>query len=152
MSVRSKHYYRSIFLKSQEWDRLRLKCLIIFDAKRNVCGSSSFFNDIHHVVYPESTIWDTKQRHLRPLCRRCHSMVHAVASLLKFPEEHRWNREQLQWKRYVRIRALLKWHFQIPLDRKELKHINTVLGTGKPVGAEVTSSHAKLVECGQRHS
>lgn len=77
MSIEAKHAYRFGFLKSEQWQALRLACLARDDGKCRGCGKRDLSNDCHHIRYREN--WrDTKFEDLRTLCRDCHKIVHAI--------------------------------------------------------------------------
>jgi hypothetical protein len=77
------NYYRDVYLNSDQWKKVRNR-----KARRRktcaVCGAEGPL-DAHHVVYPKD-ILNTKQRHLRMVCRRCHDAIHELkaAGKLRF--------------------------------------------------------------------
>lgn len=77
MSIEAKHAYRFIYLKSEQWEAVRLEALAFFGGKCQICGEESISNDAHHIWYPEN-LYETKAEQLVILCRACHSFVHAM--------------------------------------------------------------------------
>lgn len=75
MGIPSKHSYRFVYLKSEEWKDVRIEALARDGAKCQLCGFESVSNDAHHIHYPKS-FWDTKSDDLIILCRPCHNFIH----------------------------------------------------------------------------
>lgn len=79
MSIESKYAYRFGFLKSEEWETLRLLCIATDEGKCVVCGKYNESNDAHHLFY--RTHWkNTKVEDLMTLCRKCHKDVHDLGA------------------------------------------------------------------------
>lgn len=90
MSVEAKHWYRFVYLNSEEWQSLRLESLVHHKAKCFVCGYESIRNDLHHVVYP-NVLSDAKPHSLMVLCRRCHDLIHvAIEPKKKMAGARKW--------------------------------------------------------------
>lgn len=84
MSIAAKHAYRFWFLKSEEWQTLRVEALVANKARCYVCGKSDVSNDAHHIRYRPR--WqDTKVKDLVILCRKHHELVHHIMEM--FPYE-----------------------------------------------------------------
>lgn len=77
MGVDAKYAYRFVYLKSEEWDSVRLQALVREKAQCQMCGEESISNDAHHIHYPKS-FWDTKIDDLVILCRDCHELAHKL--------------------------------------------------------------------------
>lgn len=96
------------YLKSDHWQNLRLEKLVKTGAKCHFCQEESPSNDVHHVKYP-SNLKDTKLKHLRVLCRRCHNLVHEI--LDEFPAIKKLNNSRSIWRvtdQHVRRRLGIK--------------------------------------------
>lgn len=79
MSIDSKHAYRFGFLKSEEWQTMRLICIAMDEGKCVLCEKYDPSNDAHHLFYRPS--WkDTKPEDLLTLCRECHKHVHDLGA------------------------------------------------------------------------
>lgn len=109
------------YLRSDHWQALRLQKLATTGAVCHFCRERSLSNDIHHVKYP-SNLKDTRLRHLRCLCRRCHDLVHSV--LLEFPgilkekrTSHRWRATEFHVRRRLGQRPSL--HAGTPEELRE---------------------------------
>ena len=77
MSIESKHAYRFVFLKSEEWSNQRIARLARDGAKCRICRIRNLSNDVHHAKYPKN--WkSTDLVHLKTLCRECHDDVHEM--------------------------------------------------------------------------
>lgn len=80
MGLDAKHAYRFGFLKSEEWEGIRLTALAANGAKCFICGKIDWSNDAHHVRYPKR--WkETQTKHLRILCRKHHELVHSIMKM-----------------------------------------------------------------------
>jgi len=86
MSIEAKHYYRFQYLKSDEWQTVRIEVLARERAHCQICGEESISNDAHHVWYPEN-IWETASKHLVVLCRPCHTFIHEIVPECKTNDE-----------------------------------------------------------------
>lgn len=76
MGIEAKHAYRFGFLKSEEWDTIRIACLAHNGLDCFCCGTEAFENDVHHVEYPKQ--WrETNPNQTLVLCRGCHELAHA---------------------------------------------------------------------------
>jgi hypothetical protein len=102
MGIEHKHAYRFVYLKSDEWQNVRLEALVREEGKCQICGCESVFNDAHHVVYPKS-FWDTETRHLVILCRPCHNVAHAFISNKQKSDSDKWS----EWNHLVSV--LKEW-------------------------------------------
>lgn len=71
------HAYRFVYLKSEQWQTVRIEALAREKGCCQICKEFSASNDAHHVEYPES-VWNTKQDNLVILCRGCHDLIHAL--------------------------------------------------------------------------
>lgn len=80
MGIDSKHSYRFVYLRSEQWQTVRIQALARENGRCQFCGEFSISNDAHHVEYPES-VWDTKADHLVILCRACHDFVHSMLEI-----------------------------------------------------------------------
>ena len=81
----SRHEYRSEYLQSEEWKRLRS---IVMDTKPvcQLCRQEQAF-DVHHCNYRH--LVDVLVSDLIPLCRRCHNLVHAAIDFGIIKKVHR---------------------------------------------------------------
>lgn len=80
MGIEAKHAYRFGFLKSEEWEGIRLVALATNGAKCFICGKVDWSNDAHHVKYPKR--WGkTLTKHLRIMCRKHHNLVHKMMKM-----------------------------------------------------------------------
>lgn len=86
MSIEAKHAYRFTYLKSEQWQNVRIEALAREEGKCQICFEESIHNDAHHIWYPES-IWDTTANHLVILCRPCHDFIHAMMPECKTKDE-----------------------------------------------------------------
>lgn len=86
MGIEQKHAYRFGYLKSEEWQTVRVEALARTDAVCQICGFRSIHNDAHHVHYPDS-VWDTKQEDLVILCRKCHELMHEILEIIPKQKE-----------------------------------------------------------------
>lgn len=86
MSIESKHAYRFEYLKSEQWQNVRLEALVREGGKCQICAEESISNDAHHIWYPES-IWDTTTENLVILCRPCHDLLHSLVPECKTRDE-----------------------------------------------------------------
>lgn len=77
MGIKSKHFYRFVYLRSEEWKDVRFEALARAGAKCRICSLEDFSNDAHHIFYP-SSIWDTMADDLVILCRPCHELAQAL--------------------------------------------------------------------------
>lgn len=77
MGIEARHAYRFVYLKSEQWQNVRLEALAREKGKCQICGEESIHNDAHHVWYPKD-IWQTKERQLVILCRVCHTFIHEI--------------------------------------------------------------------------
>jgi hypothetical protein len=76
MSIEGKLAYRE-FLKSEQWQQIRLSILAKEEARCFVCRKQDIGNDIHHLFYRAN--WaDTQRSDCRCLCRKCHEEIHAA--------------------------------------------------------------------------
>jgi hypothetical protein len=103
MSIAGTHYYRCVYLKSEEWQTVRIEAMARDKGKCQICGVQNFSNEAHHVWYPESA-WDTKVDHLAILCRACHDFIHTMMP------ECKTNDEELGRAHWLKFRnALMAW-------------------------------------------
>lgn len=86
MSIEGQHSYRFGYLKSEQWQTVRIEALAREKAKCQVCGEESLSNDAHHMWYPEN-IWETRAEHLVILCRPCHDFIHTMVPECKTNDE-----------------------------------------------------------------
>lgn len=77
MGIEAKHYYRFGYLKSEQWQTVRIEALAREKGKCQICGEFSISSDAHHIEYPDN-IWETKSSQLIILCRICHDLIHGV--------------------------------------------------------------------------
>lgn len=82
MSTDHKHAYRFVYLKSEEWQSVRVEALVRDKMKCQICDLEDFYNDAHHVYYPPS-FWKTTVEHLVVLCRDCHELTHSLIPKVK---------------------------------------------------------------------
>lgn len=80
MSIAAKHAYRFNFLKSEKWQDIRIQALVARGTKCEVCGEDNFFNDAHHVKYPDKWADTDPEKDLRILCRPCHERIHSITT------------------------------------------------------------------------
>lgn len=98
-------WYRDVYLKSEEWKTLRLLKLVKAEFKCNLCKSTSFSHDAHHLVY--KNLHDIDPRDLMILCRKCHEWVHRL--LTKYPKLKKLPRNKIKitilqhWRRPIRL-------------------------------------------------
>lgn len=106
MSIESKHAYRFGFLKSEQWQNVRLEALAREGGKCQICGEESISNDAHHVWYPDN-IYETKSDQLVILCRPCHDFVHAMLPECKTRDELKGKEE------WIKLRnAIIAWRME----------------------------------------
>ena len=118
MGIESRHAYRFGFLKSEEWQNIRLECLIAKGIACHICGFEDFHNDVHHVMYPRR--WkDTTPDYVVVLCRDCHELVH----------ESKFKRISDRWREIRRLRWLK--HSDFEEDRKQALYIHSLRFVGK---------------------
>jgi hypothetical protein len=86
VSIEGKHAYRFGYLKSEEWQTVRIEALARDRARCQICREESIHNDAHHVWYPEN-IWETTVNHLVILCRACHGFIHDMVPECKTNDE-----------------------------------------------------------------
>lgn len=77
MGIEARHAYRFGYLRSEDWQTVRISALARENGKCQICREFSTSNDAHHIEYP-SNIYHTKTEHLVILCRPCHDLIHAV--------------------------------------------------------------------------
>jgi len=75
VSIARKHAYRFGYLKSEQWQNVRLEVLVRDGGKCRMCGHFSLSNDVHHCYYPKD-VWETQPTHCITLCRECHDKIH----------------------------------------------------------------------------
>lgn len=65
----------SAYLASPLWRSIRRR---VYEAKGRVCLACEInaADDIHHDRYDRDTLMGRTLKHLRPLCRHCHEVVH----------------------------------------------------------------------------
>lgn len=102
MSIESKHAYRFVYLKSDQWQNVRLEALAREKAKCEICYAESISNDAHHIWYPEN-IWETTSDHLVILCRPCHDFIHTMLPECKTKDEELGRQEWLRFKNAIII-------------------------------------------------
>lgn len=63
------------YLASPLWRSIRQR---VYEAKGRVCLACeiNIAEDIHHDRYDRDTLMGRSLKHLRPLCRHCHEIVH----------------------------------------------------------------------------
>jgi hypothetical protein len=86
MSIEGKHSYRFGYLKSEQWQNVRLEALVREKGKCQICGEESISNDAHHIWYPER-IYETRPENLVVLCRPCHDFIHSMIPDCKTKDE-----------------------------------------------------------------
>lgn len=69
-------YYRSVYLKSDDWKSLRSERLSVANFKCEICGDDSVPLDVHHIKYRK--LFNVGRKDLRALCRQCHNAVHRL--------------------------------------------------------------------------
>lgn len=85
MSIESRAAYRFTFLRSEQWQTLRLMCIATDGGKCVLCGKLDVSNDAHHLFYRPN--WkDTKLDDLLTLCRKCHRTVHELGADILAPK------------------------------------------------------------------
>lgn len=103
MSIAGKHWYRFNYLKSEEWQNIRVEILARFDATCQICGGRDLSNDVHHIWYDDCLVPANEQTTV--LCRQCHSDVHEYLP----PSTAKTEREKLSARRqYDQIARSLK--------------------------------------------
>lgn len=100
MSIEGKHAYRFKYLKSDQWQAVRLEALVREKSLCQICGEESISNDAHHIWYPEN-IYETREVHLVILCRPCHEFVHAMLPECKTQNEEKGLAEWIRFKNAV---------------------------------------------------
>lgn len=96
MSIAAKHAYRFGYLKSEQWQNVRVEVLARRKATCVLCGKVDLSNDVHHCVYPRN-IWHTQPEHCTVLCRQCHESAHKTI------------KGRMSWAKFSRYsKALLK--------------------------------------------
>lgn len=136
MSVEGKHHYRFTYLKSEQWQNVRIEALAREKGKCQICGEESISNDAHHMWYPES-IWETRADHLVILCRPCHDFIHSMIPECKTNDEEVGRANWLKFSN-----AIKNWRLEkitlfssddgLPVGpaqlRKELARVKSLLG------------------------
>ena len=69
-------YYRDVYLKSPEWESLRLKVLEESEYFCEVCRIQSYKMDVHHLNY--GNLHDVIPKDLMSVCRGCHDKIHKL--------------------------------------------------------------------------
>lgn len=77
MSIAGKHAYRFGYLKSEQWDKVRVMVLMRDNGACQICGLVDIHNDVHHVHYPDN-VWETQPADCKLLCRKCHQKIHLM--------------------------------------------------------------------------
>ncbi len=89
-----RNYYRSVYLKSDEWEIIRGKILRKAEWKCERCGKAA--TDAHHMDYRVIGIPAmSDRRFIVAVCRPCHDLLHDAISLKLIPPTH--TREHLKW-------------------------------------------------------
>lgn len=123
MSIEGKHAYRFKYLKSDQWQTVRLEALAREGGKCQVCGLESVFNDAHHIWYPAS-VWETTEEHLAILCRPCHELLHALLPESKTEDEGIGREAWIRFRNAIQGWQILKKsapEFQGPIRAKDLR-------------------------------
>jgi len=107
MSIESKHAYRFGYLKSEQWQTVRLEALVREKAKCQICKDESISNDAHHIWYPEN-IYDTTQQHLVILCRGCHEFIRSMVPECKTNIEEEGMAHWQKFKNAITVWRLTK--------------------------------------------
>jgi hypothetical protein len=68
-------WYRTVYLKSAHWKKLRQRTKVLADGKCQGCNCRCLHPDIHHLKY--RNIFDVAPSDLQALCRECHDEEHA---------------------------------------------------------------------------
>lgn len=131
MSIESKHAYRFIYLKSEQWEQVRLEALVREKACCEICGFESITNDAHHVWYPDN-IYETTEAHLVILCRSCHDFLHLMLPECKTNDEDKGRAEWLKFKGAItawrhRHNSLFRPKESPKELRSELERLKTLL-------------------------
>ncbi len=80
MSIEAKHAYRFGYLKSEQWQTVRIAALARERGRCQICREFSVSNDAHHIEYA-ANIYETKEDHLVILCRPCHDLIHDLLEI-----------------------------------------------------------------------
>lgn len=138
MGIEHKHAYRFGYLKSEEWQTLRIAALAAKDAKCKLCSKRSLSNDVHHIYYPPS-FWDTKVEDVVILCRKCHELIHSIMDLESLPKSK--ERGRCFEKFRLILEAFQKWR---KIERKP-KPID--LSKAENRAEKIAAKLAKLRPC-----
>lgn len=76
-----RQWYRTVFLQSKFWKRLREKAKEALGGQCANCGVSPA--DLHHLHYPED-VFKTSLEHVMWLCRGCHHRTHRFSDDAKY--------------------------------------------------------------------
>lgn len=74
MGLTPRDWYRTVYLKSSHWLRLRELALALHGRKCAKCNTKKRL-DVHHLRY--KNIYDVVPADLQVLCRTCHDLEHA---------------------------------------------------------------------------
>mgnify|MGYP001593252861 CR=1 FL=1 len=136
MNVTSTHEYRFKYLKSEQWQTVRIEALAKQGAQCQICASESTSNDAHHVWYPKN-IWDTKADQLVILCRPCHDFVHAITPECKTSDEEtgracwlRFRNAIIAWR--MEKLGLFKHAYKFPIRDDIIKALERVKQLSQP--------------------
>ena len=102
MGIEAKHSYRFGYLKSEQWQNVRLEALAREKALCQICGEESISNDAHHIWYPEN-IYETTEAHLVILCRPCHDFIHAMIPECKTNSEEEGRSHWYRFSNAIRV-------------------------------------------------
>ncbi len=96
--VKYGNLYRSDYLKSEEWGRIRSKFLRKYDNKcqKKGCDGSCHILDVHHMNYDCLSRPGTETKlDLIVLCRKCHNLIERAKKIKMIPARH--NKETIDW-------------------------------------------------------
>lgn len=149
MSVASKHYYREVYLKSDQWQKVRLEAIVREKGYCQICSEFSISNDAHHIWYPKD-IYDTTAHQLVVLCRPCHTLIHAFMDCSVKSRDEGWN----NWKKFSFAVKLYrsqqaKWFVaerDAQIRRAESRGVDHVIAGPKELRAEL---ERLKTECGE---
>lgn len=128
MSIEGKHAYRFGYLKSEQWQNVRIEALAREKGKCQICAEESISNDAHHVWYPER-IYETRAEQLVVLCRPCHDFIHMMLPECKTNDEEKGRAEWLKFSN-----AIMVWRAQkiFIFHNPELFNLGILIGDSGP--------------------
>lgn len=103
MLTEAQIWYRTAFLKSEEWDNIRISILVKFHCVCQLCGVKDQSNDVHHIWY--DCLFKPEEDQFSVLCRKCHELVHEY---IKPCTAHSEREKRLAKGKFLRLRKALE--------------------------------------------